>query len=104
MNTETKQEQNDDMQLTPQQIQLMQQMQQQNNYTDELKDFASKIASQIENEQNEQEEEVQPVMDTPVKQSMVDKILLHAKEPLFVSLIIMVLCISNKSLVTQFWH
>lgn len=102
MNTKTKlSQQNDDMELTPQQIQLMQQMQQQNNYTDELKDFASKIANQIENEKNIQQEE-QHIMEQPVKQNLTDKILLHAKEPLLVSLIIMVLCISNNTLVHQF--
>lgn len=101
MNTETKMQQNDDMELTPQQIQLMQQMQQQNNYTDELKDFASKIASQIESEKNIQQEEPS-VIETPIQHSMIDKILLYAKEPLLVSLIIMVLCISNNTLVQQF--
>jgi hypothetical protein len=106
MNTETKiqQQPSDELELTPQQIQLMQQMEQQNNYTDELKDFASKIASQIENEKNnqqEQEQEMIPVVEKSSKRSLVDKILLHAKEPLFVSIIILILSASNNVLISQ---
>jgi uncharacterized membrane protein YgcG len=104
MNTETKiqQQPSDELELTPQQIQLMQQMEQQNNYTDELKDFASKIASQIENEKNnQQEQEMIPVVEKSSKRSLVDKILLHAKEPLFVSIIILILSASNNVLISQ---
>jgi len=110
MNTETKiqQQPSDELELTPQQIQLMQQMDQQNNYTEELKEFASKIANQIENEKNtqqeqeqEQEQEIVPSSSTNIKKSLVDKILLHAKEPLFVSAIILILSASNNVLISQ---
>lgn len=101
MNTETKKQQNDELELTPQQIQLMQQLQQQNNYTDELKDFANKIANQIENEKNSQHKQEEHVI-LKEKKSFVDNIILNAKEPLLVSLIIMILCLSNNMLVSQF--
>lgn len=106
MNTETKT--NEDLELTPQQIQLMQQMEQQNNYSDELKDFASKIANQIENEKNVQQEqkeqkqeEIIPVDEKISRKNLVDKILLHGKEPLFVSAIIFILSLGNNVLNAQ---
>ena len=110
MNTETKiqPQQNDDLELTPQQIQLMQQMEQQNNYNDELKDFANKIANQIENEnendnnsQNVQKEIVNPVVEKSNDKNVFNKILLHVKEPLFVSIIILILSASNNILISQ---